>query len=225
MSVSSAAPLSPTSSAPSVPPGSWLLMRVWLLLGVQSFGGGGATLTLIRRAIVDRYGWISDDTFTRDWAICQVCPGINLLCFTILVGRRIAGVRGIVLCLIGLLVPSVAATIAITAVYAHIRDSDLVKAALRAVIPASVGLGLLTAVDMARAPLKESAQEGKPWLVFAVLLAFASGLLLALYQPPVALILGGVGALSGGLRWLRDLFGRPVPDPLDTSREVPKENE
>ena len=96
------------------PPASWFLLRVWLLLSLQSFGGGGATLTLLRRTVVERHGWVSEADFTRDWAICQVCPGINLLCMTILLGRRIAGARGIFLCLVGLLVPSVAATVAMT---------------------------------------------------------------------------------------------------------------
>ena len=127
---------------------SWLLLRVWLTLGLQSFGGGGATLALIRREVLERRGWVTEEAFTEDWALCQLAPGINLTALTILLGRRIAGARGIVLCLLGLLLPSVLVTVVLTAFYAPVRDSVLVKAALRAIVPASVGLGLLTAFQM-----------------------------------------------------------------------------
>ena len=198
----SASPALKNTPAPTSPPSSWFLLRVWLLLSLQSFGGGPTTLALVRHAVVHQHHWMTDEEFARDWAICQVCPGINLFCMTILVGRRAAGVRGIFLCLMGLLVPSVAVTIVITAFYAHIRDLALVKAALQAVIPASVGLGFLAAVDIARAPLRESKREGAGWVFFAVLLLVGSGAALLLLHPPVVLILAGAGVLSGAASWL-----------------------
>lgn len=172
------------------------LFGVWLLLGLQSFGGGGATLTLIRRAVIERYHWLTEEEFTRDWALCQVCPGINLTAFTILVGRRIAGWRGVVVCLVGLLLPSVACTILLTAGYASLRDSPLMKAALKAVVPASVGLGLLSAYELARPPIRQSAQEGRGWLLLALVLLIGSGAALFWLRPPVVLVLATAGLVS-----------------------------
>jgi chromate transporter len=186
------------AAAPAAPPSSALLLRVWLGLGLQSFGGGVATLALIRRAVVERYRWVSDEEFTRDWALCQVAPGINLLGITILLGRRLAGMRGVFLCLLGLLLPSVTLTVLLTALYAHIRDSDVVRAALRAVIPASVGLGLLTAFDIARPTLSASGREGRGSLVFSLFLIVGSGaaLLWGRGRISVVLLLAAAGALS-----------------------------
>ena len=158
---------------------------------------------LLRRALVDQHHWVSEDEFVRDWAICQACPGINLLCFTILAGRRIAGWRGIFLCLVGLIFPSATVTVVITAFYAHIRDLAQVKDALRAVIPATVGLGLLAAWDIARSPLGESKRDGTNWLVFAVLLLGGSTALFAWLHPSPVLILAGAGVLSGALHFWR----------------------
>lgn len=45
--------------------------------------------------------------------------------------------------LVGLLLPSVSITIAMAATYATIRTQPLVGAALRGVVPATSGLGLL----------------------------------------------------------------------------------
>ena len=174
----------------------WRLFGVWFLLGLQSFGGGGAMLTLIRRTVIERYGWLTEEEFTRDWALCQVCPGINLTAFTILIGRRIAGGAGAVVCLVGLLLPSVACTILLTVWYATLRESPLMKAALKAVVPASVGLGLLSAYEVARPVLRESAQEGNGWLLLALFLLVGSGVALFWIKLPVVYILVGAGGLS-----------------------------
>ena len=131
-------------------PSLWLLSRIWLQLGVQSFGGGMATLYMIRRAVVDQRQWLSAAEFTRDWALCQAAPGINLICMTILIGRHVAGIPGAIVAVMGLLLPSVSITIAMTALYATFRDSILLQSALRGVVPATVGLGLLLSSSMAR---------------------------------------------------------------------------
>jgi len=193
------------------PVSPWLLLRVWLALGLQSFGGGGATLALIYRAVVEQHRWVTDAEFTRDWALCQVAPGINLLGLTILLGRRVAGARGIFLCLLGLLVPSVILTILLTAFYAHIRDSPMVKSALRAVIPASVGLGLLIAYNMARPPLTASRREGGASHLFGFLLIVGSGaaLLVSGGQLSVVLILALAGGASALVHWWRDAAAKP----------------
>ncbi len=174
----------------------WRLFGIWFLLGLQSFGGGGAMLTLIRRAVIERYGWLTEEEFTQDWALCQVCPGINLTAFTILIGRRIAGGAGAVVCLVGLLLPSVACTILLTVWYSALRESPLMKAALKAIVPASVGLGLLSAYEVARPVVRESSQEGKVWLLLALTLLIGSGVALFWLKLPVVYVLVGAGALS-----------------------------
>src|SRR5437588_10925558 len=121
------APISPpdkgTGPAPPAPPRAapWLILRTWFTFGLHSFGGGATTLTLIRRAVVDRYGWLSEAEFTREWTLCQLAPGINLLALAILIGRRLDGARGIALALVGLLLPSAALTVLITAGYASVQ--------------------------------------------------------------------------------------------------------
>lgn len=193
------------SLSPGVPPSLWLLLRVWLLVGAQSFGGGAATLYLIRRAVVEEHGWLSEVQFTHDWALCQLAPGINLLGLTILIGRRLAGAPGIAVALLGLLLPSVAITILATAFYARVRDAEVVRAALRGVVPATVGLGVLMALQMARPLLEESRGEGRGSLLLSGTLLVGSVLTATLWQPPIVLILcaaGGIGAAAHG-RWRR----------------------
>lgn len=184
------------------PPGA--VLRVWLSLGLQSFGGGAATLALIRQAMVEQRGWLTDAEFVRDWALCQVAPGINLLALTILIGRRLAGVPGIALSLVGLLLPSVAITVVITAIYAHVQDLSLVRSAVRGIIPATVGIGLLTAYNMAQPLLRDSRREGRTATLVASLLLVGGGGAVALRHPPVVAVLCVAGALGALFQWWRE---------------------
>jgi chromate transporter len=183
------------------PPSLWAQLRVWIALGVQSFGGGTATLYLIRRAVVDQRRWLSEEEFTRDWSLCFLAPGINLLCLTVLVGRRVGGALGIALALVGLLLPSVTLTILMTALYASAQRLGVVQAALRGVVPGTVGLGVLLALRMARPLLAASRRESRGSLVLSGGILLGSGLTVALWHPPVIAILCGAGALGALGAW------------------------
>lgn len=185
------------------PISGWVLFRVWFLLGLQSFGGGGATLTLIRREVIQHRKWLTEETFTQDWALCQLAPGINLTALAILVGRRLGGMGGSVLCVLGLLLPSATATVLLTASYAQVRDAATTQAMLRAIVPASVGLGLLSSVQMLRSLLTASQKESVGSALFSVLLVAGSAAAALLTRLPVVLILLGAGVLSGLFQGVR----------------------
>lgn len=179
------------------------LFGVWLALGAQSFGGGTATLFLIRRAAVERQRWLSAGEFTRYWSLCLVAPGINLLCMTILLGRHVAGIPGVVVALAGLMLPSVSITIVMTALYTGLQDVPAVRAALRGIVPVTIGLGLLTAGSMARPLLQAGRREGRASLGIGVLLLLGSAAAMALLSPPVLAVLCAAGALGASWGWWR----------------------
>jgi chromate transporter len=172
----------------------------WTVVGVQSFGGGSATLYLIRRVAVERYGWITDEEFTRYWGICQIAPGINILGMVILIGWRVAGLTGALLSLTGLLLPSAAITVALTAVYSGIRDAPIVRSALSGVIPATVGLGLLLGYTMVRPLLAAARQEGRSNAIVAVCVLIGSAIA-AWSRIYVLAILWSAGAISALAKW------------------------
>jgi chromate transporter len=182
-------------------PSPWRLLWIWTVIGAQSFGGGSATLYLIRRVAVERHGWLTDDDFTRYWGICQIAPGINILGLVILIGWRVAGAVGAVVSLGGLLLPSAAITVALTSIYASIRQAPVVRAAIAGVVPATVGLGLLLAFTMVRPLLNRARREGRAATLAAIVLLLASSIVAALGRTPVLAILWGAGALSALAQW------------------------
>jgi len=179
----------------------WRLLWIWTVVGAQSFGGGSATLYLIRRVAVERYGWITDDEFTRYWGMCQIAPGINILGLVILIGWRVAGTAGALLALAGLLVPSAAITTALTAAYASIRQAPLVRAAIAGIIPATVGLGLLLGYTMVKPLLDTARREGHVSTIVAVALLLGSAVVTLLARTSAVAILWGAGALSALAQW------------------------
>src|SRR5215831_10132417 len=181
----------------------WHLLRIWTVIGVQSFGGGSATLYLIRRVAVERYGWLTDEDFTRYWGICQIAPGINILGLVALIGWRVAGAVGVAVSLGGLLLPSATITVALTAVYASVRQAPLVRAAIAGVVPAAVGVGLLLSFMMVRPLLAAARREGYFSTVVAGALLAASIAAAALSHAPVLAILWGAGGLSALAQWQR----------------------
>lgn len=183
-------------------PSAVRFLRVWLVLGLQSFGGGMATLALVRRAAVEQEGWVTASEFSRFWVLVQLAPGINLLALTILIGRKTAGARGIGLALGGLLLPSVVLTVVLTASYARFQSAPLVREAAGGVVPAIVGLGLVTAWQIARPLLARSRREGRVSLGLSFALLAGSGLA-AWRGLPVILILGVCAALFAAWNWAR----------------------
>jgi chromate transporter len=186
-------------TVPEISP--WRLMRIWTGIGLQSFGGGSATLYLIRRVAVEQQGWLTDDDLTRYWGICQIAPGINILGLVILIGFRVGGALGALLALSGLVLPSAAITVALTAVYAGIRDVPLVRAAIAGIVPATVGLGLLLGYTMLRPLLSAARREGRAGMVIAATLLLGSTLAAAFTRAPVPAILWGAGGLSALAQW------------------------
>jgi chromate transporter len=192
-----------SGSTDVTPPSAWRLLWIWIGVGAQSFGGGSATLYLIRRVAVERHHWISDEEFARYWGICQIAPGINILGLVILIGWRIAGAIGVALALAGLLLPSAAITVALTAAYSSVKQASVVRAALNGVVPATVGLGLLLAYTMVRPLLNTARKEGRGSVAVSSALLLGSTLFTALLQAPVLAILWGAGALSALAQWQR----------------------
>ena len=182
------------------PVSQWRLFWIWAVIGAQSFGGGSATLYLIRRETVERRGWLTDDDFSRYWGICQIAPGINILGLVSLIGWRLARAPGALLSVCGLLLPSAGITVGLTSIYAGVREVPVVRAAIGGVVPATVGLGLLLAFTMVRPLLKSARSDGRASTLVAVILLLASTIA-AQARTPVLAILWSAGAVSAVAQW------------------------
>lgn len=95
-------------------PADWLsLFAHFLLLSILCVGGAITTAPDMHRYLVQEQGWLTDPQFSASIAIAQAAPGPNVL-FTALMGWNVglnagslwAAALGMIICLLGILLPS-----------------------------------------------------------------------------------------------------------------------
>ncbi|HEU5383166.1 MAG TPA: chromate transporter [Ktedonobacteraceae bacterium] len=185
-------------------PGSWQLLRIWCSIGLQSFGGGASTSYLIYRIFVEQRNWLLPEEYNLFWNLSVMAPGINLLGMAILIGRKLCGIRGILVSIAGLLVPSAAITCLLTMGFLSVAHFPTTQAMLRGVIPATAGVMLVVCIKYAQPLLKEIKAEGLLRLGMGLIVSIATLLAIILFQVAIPLVLPGAALLSV------ILFTRPV---------------
>ena len=90
------------------------LFEAFFKIGLFTFGGGYAMISLIEEEICERRGWLPEDELTEVVAVAESTPGpIAINCATY-VGYRQAGVAGSACATIGVVMPSFAIIYAIS---------------------------------------------------------------------------------------------------------------
>jgi chromate transporter len=179
-------------------PGAWLLLSTWARIGLQSFGGGATTTLLIQRTFIEQSGWLTLEEFTHLWNLCLFTPGINLVAITVLIGKKLGGITGIIVSLAGLLVPSAAITCLLTALFIQIAPLPAVQAILHGIVPATGGIMLLVGVNFARPFLRKGPKAGMLFFVTGSLLIIGSALAVLIAHLSVIVIVLGA-AFFGAL--------------------------
>jgi chromate transporter len=172
------------------------LAKIFIAVGTQSVGGGSSTLLLLRRFLVERGRLISERDFTEAWALCQLSPGIHLVALAGLLGDRIAGWRGVIVAVSGMMVPAAIITAAMTAAYGLVADEPLARASLSGMAPATGGMTLGLAIVLARG----ARRHGLRVIVDIALVVIAFAVLLLTTVSSVLVIVGAAtfGALFLG---------------------------
>lgn len=191
MQNSNSEPLTPSNTSRQT--SLWQIFLAWLSIGIQSFGGGSATFFLIHQAC-EKNGWITEEEFLNAWALAQLSPGINLVKLTVFIGFRLRGWAGIVMAMGGLLVPSAIVTVLMTSIFTMIKDDPTVKAVMRGILPATIGLALAMGVQITSPVLKLAYREGTVRFILHLLLLTLAGITMATgkYSPALILLLSGV---------------------------------
>jgi chromate transporter len=172
------------------------LAKIFIAVGTQSVGGGTSTLLLMRRFLVERAPVISEREFNEAWALCQLSPGIHLVALAGLLGRRIAGWRGVIVAVSGMMVPAAIITTLMTAAYGIIADDPLAHAALAGMGPATGGMTFGLAVVLMRGSRRHGPRAVVD--IAVVIVAFAVLLLTTMSSVAVVVVAATFGALFLG---------------------------
>ncbi len=172
------------------------IFGTWLIFGIQSFGGGSSTFYLIHEACI-KHGWLNEEEFVRAWALAQIAPGINLIKLTVMITYELRGWPGLIVAVAGLMVPSAAVTVVMTAGFETIRSVPLVQAMMKGILPAAIGLSLAMGAQMAQPLFSRARQEGNARVAAHLLILLAAAVVFGLsgVSPVFVLLLAGVAAV------------------------------
>lgn len=125
------------------------LARTFALLSLVSIGGVNALLPEIHRQVVDIHGWMNDAAFATAFAIANASPGPNVI-FVSLIGWQVAGLSGLLVATLALLIPSSALAYFAGRVLTRWSHHPVVAVLRAALIPVALGMMLASGLSMMR---------------------------------------------------------------------------
>ena len=143
--------------------GSWLeTFRVFLKLGLTSFGGPIAHLGYFRDEFVQRRKWLSDSAYADLVALCQFLPGPASSQVGIAIGLTRAGWSGALAAWLGFTLPSALAMILFAYGVGAFAD-DLAPGWLRGLKVVAVAVVANAVWGMARSLVRTASARRSPW--------------------------------------------------------------
>jgi chromate transporter len=129
-----AATRSPAETAAGVPFGEAL--KVWLKIGLLSFGGPAGQIALMHRILVEERGWIGERRFLNALNFCMLLPGPEAMQLATYVGWRLHRTLGGLAAGLLFVLPGAAVILALSILYAAFHRLPAVDALFYGVKPA-----------------------------------------------------------------------------------------
>lgn len=141
------------------------LFYTFFLIGLFTFGGGYAMLSLIQNEVVVKHAWITAQQFTDIVAISQMTPGPIGVNSATYVGYAVTGnIFGSLLATTAVALPSFIIVLAICRVYSRFKNSNIFGSLMKTLRP--IVIGMLAAAS-AILVTKENFIDWSSWLIFA----------------------------------------------------------
>ena len=136
-----------------------------LYISAFTFGGGFVIVSLMKKRFVDEYGWMEESEMLDFAALAQSSPGAIAVNAAILVGWRVGGLLGMLIGVLGMIIPPMAILSVISFFYAIFAENLYVGLVLKG-LQAGVAAVIMDVVcGLGGKVLKE-----KSWLSTAVML-------------------------------------------------------
>src|SRR5215471_6335647 len=182
-------PTPPAAHKPSLP-------DLFVAFAAISLSGFGGVLAWSRRMLVEERKWMTAEEFNDAYALCQFLPGPNVVNLSVVFGRRIRGLPGAGVALVGLIGPPFVIVTLIGLLYARFGEIAALQRMLLGVAAAAVGLVLGTCAKMALPLLKDR-------FAIAPLIALATFVAVGVLRWPIYAALAVLIPLSIALAWAR----------------------
>ncbi len=123
------------------------LFLAYMKIGAVTFGGGYAMLPILKRELVDKRSWVTEQDLIDCYAIGQCTPGVIAVNAATLIGYQKKGVLGSVCATVGVIFVPMLIIISIATALQAFSDNVYVKHALAGM---SVAICAVIAVTVAK---------------------------------------------------------------------------
>lgn len=133
----------------------FLLFRFSFSISAFTFGGGYVVIPMMRKYFVKDLKLISEQELLEMAAIAQSTPGAIAVNIAVLVGYRIAGLKGAVITCIGTILPPIMILSIISFFYQSFRDNNIISSLLKGMEAGVAATIVDLLIDMWQGVLKE----------------------------------------------------------------------
>lgn len=133
----------------------WKLFLSTLYLSAFTFGGGYVIVTLMKSKYVDEYKWITEKEMLNITAIAQSAPGAIAVNAAIVVGFRLAGLIGVLVAVVGTVIPPFFIISLISVSYDVFRENQIITLLLEGMEAGVAAVVVAVSLEMALGVIKE----------------------------------------------------------------------
>lgn len=126
----------------------WKLFKSTFIISAFTVGGGYVIIPLLKAKYVDEYHWISNEETLNMVAIAQSTPGIMAVNTAIMLGYRMAGVRGALTGMFATILPPLIIISIVATFYDLIAHNEKVQLILKGMQCGATALLLDVAIDL-----------------------------------------------------------------------------
>jgi len=119
------------------------LLIGFLKVGLFSFGGGYASIPLIRDVVLE-YGWLDEDMITYMIAVSESTPGPIMVNLATYVGSSQGGFLGACVATFAVVLPAFVIILLVMSILKKVMGTPFVQAVIRGLIPCIIGIILAT---------------------------------------------------------------------------------
>lgn len=146
-----------------------MLLKIFitnLYLSAFTFGGGYVIVTLMKKKYVDEFHWIDEKEMLDLIAIAQSAPGAIAVNGAIVVGFKLAGIKGALISIVATILPPFA-ILSVVSLFYEVFKSNQIVALMLSGMQAGVGAVIASvAYDMAAGIVKE--KEILPMIIMII---------------------------------------------------------
>ncbi|WP_271947011.1 chromate efflux transporter [Ruegeria faecimaris] len=148
------------------------LIRVFGRIGLLSFGGPAAQISLMHQELVEKRPWLDEETYLRALSLCMLLPGPEAMQLATYSGWRLRGVSGGMIAGSLFVLPGAIIISALVALYAAYGALPLVQAAFLGVKATVIIIVLQALRNLSRKALSDVSHRAISGLAFLAIFLF-----------------------------------------------------